>query len=110
MTNSDGSNTQFSDAAAASGWEGQPGTAGIAQSVEPNTLKNEVEKSLKRYFRQIEDEQVTDLYQLVLSEVEAPLLQSVMRYTGNNQSKAAIMLGLTRGTLRSKLKQYGLLD
>jgi Fis family transcriptional regulator len=37
------------------------------------------------------------------------LLQAVMRYNGNNQSKASNMLGLNRGTLRTKLKQYGLL-
>jgi Fis family transcriptional regulator len=46
---------------------------------------------------------------MVMSEVEAPLLEAVMRYTGNNQSKASIMLGLNRGTLRTKLKNYGML-
>jgi len=74
-----------------------------------NSLRSEVEKSLRRYFQQIEDEPITDLHQMVMSEVEAPLLEAVMRYTGNNQSKASIMLGLNRGTLRTKLKLYGLL-
>ncbi len=46
---------------------------------------------------------------MVMSEVEAPLLEAVMLYTKNNQSKASIMLGLNRGTLRTKLKHYGLL-
>ena len=78
-------------------------------STQETTLRNEVEKSLQRYFKQLDDEPVTDLHRLVISEVEAPLLESVMRYTGNNQSKASIMLGLNRGTLRTKLKQYGLL-
>ena len=55
------------------------------------------------------EEPVTDLHRLVISEVEIPLLEAVMRYTGNNQSKASIMLGLNRGTLRTKLKSYGLL-
>jgi len=32
-----------------------------------------------------------------------------MHQTRGNQSKAAIVLGLNRGTLRTKLKQYGLL-
>ena len=49
------------------------------------------------------------MHRLVMSEVEAPLLEAVMRYTGNNQSKASIMLGLNRGTLRTKLKHYGML-
>lgn len=74
-----------------------------------NTLRAEVDRALERYFQQIDDEPVTDLHQMVMSEVEAPLIEAVMRYTRNNQSKASIMLGLNRGTLRSKLKQYGLL-
>jgi Fis family transcriptional regulator len=68
-----------------------------------------VEKALDRYFEQIGDESVSDLHQLVMAEVEEPLLQAVMRFTGNNQSKASIMLGLNRGTLRTKLKHYGML-
>jgi Fis family transcriptional regulator, factor for inversion stimulation protein len=74
-----------------------------------NTLRAEVERSLSRYFAHIEDEPVTDLHQMVISEVESPLIEAVMRYCGNNQSKASIMLGLNRGTLRTKLKQYSLL-
>ena len=46
---------------------------------------------------------------MVLSEIEAPLLEEVMKYTRNNQTRASQMLGLNRGTLRKKLKQYDLL-
>ena len=74
-----------------------------------NTLRAEVQRSLSRYFENIENEAVTGLHQMVISEVEAPLIESVMQYCGNNQSKASIMLGLNRGTLRTKLKLYGLL-
>lgn len=74
-----------------------------------NTLRAEVERSLSRYFENIENEAVTDLHHMVISEVEAPLIEAVMGYCGNNQSKASIMLGLNRGTLRTKLKLYGLL-
>ena len=73
------------------------------------TLRSEVERALSRYFAHLEGEAVTDLHQMVMAEVEEPLLQAVMSYTGNNQSKASIMLGLNRGTLRTKLKHYGLL-
>ena len=74
-----------------------------------STLRTEVDKSLKRFFQQLENEPVTDLHRMVMSEVEAPLLEAVMHYTGNNQSKASVMLGLNRGTLRTKLKYYGML-
>ena len=75
----------------------------------PSTLRSEVEKAVQRYLDQIGDEPVTDLHQMVISEVEAPLLEAVMRHTRNNQSKASIMLGLNRGTLRTKLKNYGII-
>ena len=78
-------------------------------SGEENTLRSEAEKALRKYFSHMGEEPVTDLHRLVISEVEIPLLEAVMRYTGNNQSKASIMLGLNRGTLRTKLKNYGLL-
>ena len=73
------------------------------------TLRDEVQRSLARYFQQLEGQPVSDLYEMVINEVEAPLFESVMHFAENNQSKASIMLGLNRGTLRKKLKQYGLL-
>ena len=73
------------------------------------TLRDSVEKALESYFAQLDGQPVTDVYDMVLSEVEAPLLEVVMRYTRDNQTKAAVLLGLNRGTLRKKLKQYGML-
>lgn len=73
------------------------------------TLRDSVEIALTNYFTQLDGAPVTEVYQLVLSEVEAPLLEQVMKYTRNNQTKASTMLGLNRGTLRKKLKQYDLL-
>ncbi len=73
------------------------------------TLRDSVEVAMNNYFSHLDGQQVTDVYQMVLSEVEAPLLETVMKYTRNNQTKASVLLGLNRGTLRKKLKQYGLL-
>ena len=78
-------------------------------STQENSLRSEVEKALRRYFDHIEEEPVTDLHRMVISEVEIPLFEAVLKHTGNNQSKASVMLGLNRGTLRTKLKGYGLL-
>jgi Fis family transcriptional regulator len=47
-----------------------------------------------------------NLYQLVVEEIEAPLFRTVMEMTRYNQSKAARVLGVSRGTLRTKLKRY----
>ncbi len=79
-----------------------------AVSDEGQTLRGSVEKALRNYFVHLEGASVTDLYNLVLSEVEAPLLESVMLYVKGNQTRASEMLGLNRGTLRKKLKQYDL--
>ena len=61
------------------------------------------------FFRNLDGEDVSELYDTVLAEMEIPLLEKVLEYTRGNQTRAAEMLGLNRGTLRKKLKQYGLL-
>lgn len=73
------------------------------------SLRENVEVAMANYFKHLDGQPVSDVYQMVLSEVEAPLLEQVMKYVRNNQTKAAHLLGLNRGTLRKKLKQYGLL-
>ncbi|WP_269617607.1 DNA-binding transcriptional regulator Fis [Zhongshania sp. BJYM1] len=72
-------------------------------------LRDSVAIALNNYLSTIDGQDVCDVYNMVLSEVEAPLLEEVMRYTRNNQTRASQMLGLNRGTLRKKLKQYDLL-
>lgn len=73
-------------------------------------LHDSVRQALENYFQQLTGEVPDNLYELVLAEVEVPLLQAVMEYTKENQSRAAVLLGLSRGTLRKKLKIYGMLD
>jgi len=76
---------------------------------EPRPLRESVEIAVNNYFEQLDGQIVTDVYDMVLQEVEAPLLEAVLRYTRNNQTLASTVLGLNRGTLRKKLKRYGLL-
>lgn len=80
-----------------------------APSEAGQTLRYCVEQALQNYFAHLEGAEVTDVYNMVLSEVEAPLLETVMQYVKGNQTKASELLGLNRGTLRKKLKQYDLL-
>jgi Fis family transcriptional regulator len=80
----------------------------VAQD-EHATLAESVRECVERYISTMGDEEISNLYELVLSEVEAPLIQSVLDSTHNNQSKTALMLGLNRGTLRKKLRKYGML-
>ena len=72
-------------------------------------LKDEVRKAMRRYFNQLDKKNIPiDVYELVLKEVEPPLLISVMKFANNNQSKAARILGINRTTLRTKLKKYNI--
>ena len=73
------------------------------------TLADSVETALERYFEQLDGAKTCDLYDLVLAEVERPLMCAVMAHVDQNQSRAAELLGLSRGTLRKKLKTYGLM-
>ena len=73
-------------------------------------LKACVEDAMQGYFKQLEGHGANDLYQMVLNEIEEPLFRSVLEYTRGNQSKASELLGINRGTLRKKLKMYGLND
>jgi Fis family transcriptional regulator len=73
-------------------------------------LREQVEQSVRQYFDHLDGAPAGNLYDLVIDEVEEPLLRAVLHYTKNNQSKAAVILGLSRGTLRKKMKKFGLLD
>jgi Fis family transcriptional regulator len=73
-------------------------------------LHDSVRQALESYLVQLKGQSLKNLYELVLAEVEVPLLEAVMEYTKGNQSRAAILMGLSRGTLRKKLKIYGMLD
>lgn len=70
------------------------------------SLREAVDLFVRRYLDEMDGEMSTDFYELVQSQVEEPLLQAVMEYTRFNQTRAASMLGLNRGTLRKKLRQY----
>jgi Fis family transcriptional regulator len=74
------------------------------------SLRDSVTAAVRHYLDELDGQISTDVYQMVLAEVEAPLLAEIMTYTRNNQTKASIMLGLNRGTLRKKLKQYNLIS
>jgi len=73
-------------------------------------LSENVKFSLQEYMHDLDGELPANLYDLVLQQIEKPLLETVMQHVGDNQSKAAQCLGLNRGTLRKKLLAYDLID
>ena len=73
------------------------------------TLKSSTESALDKYFKTLNGTKPDNLYNLVIREVEAPLMKKIMEYTENNQTQASKILGINRTTLRTKLKEYKLI-
>ena len=67
-----------------------------------------VRKMLKQYFKDLDGEDATDIYDMVVANVERPLLEVVMHHAEGNQTRASELLGLNRNTLRKKLTQHGI--
>ncbi|WP_324033934.1 helix-turn-helix domain-containing protein [Psychrobacter sp. TAE2020] len=85
-----------------------PEVTSAIESVVP--LHIHVERAVRQYLNALGDELPTDLYELILRQVELPLLTVVLEQSRGNQSKCAQILGLNRGTLRKKLKTYNLMS
>jgi Fis family transcriptional regulator, factor for inversion stimulation protein len=74
-----------------------------------SSLSLAVDDAVGNYLAVMDDQPVTDLYDLVLAQIEAALFERVLRHTQKNHSQAALILGLNRGTLRKKLKKHGMM-
>lgn len=83
-----------------------PVTPSVVQPATPPTLRETVRNSIRNYLEDMGGCQAEDLHQILLSEVEPPLIEEVLRFTGHNQSRTARILGITRNTLRAKLIRY----
>ena len=71
-------------------------------------LRSHTEQALDSYFTSLNGHAPGHLYELVMREVEEPLFRAVLDFADGNQSRAADILGINRGTLRKKLKTYGI--
>lgn len=74
----------------------------------PAPLRDCVREALDAYLAELDGVEPNELYRLVMEQVEPPMIEAVLARTRGNQSRAAQMLGINRGTLRKKLKHYGL--
>lgn len=71
-------------------------------------LSENVRVAMEKYFADLDGHQTSDLYELVISQVEKPLFEVVIQHTRGNMRRASELLGLNRGTLRNRLIKYGL--
>ena len=75
---------------------------------EISQLSHAVKHSIRRYLYELDGTLPNDMYDLVLRQIERPLFEAILEHTKGNQSRAAELLGLNRGTLRKKLRSYDL--
>ena len=70
------------------------------------SLSDHVHHMLTVYFNTLEEQQPTDLHEMVLQQVEKPLIEFVLQHTDHNQTRAAHILGINRNTLKKKMEKY----
>lgn len=87
-----------------------PNGEGKTLLVGDGALGGMAREALEQYFHTLNGHKPAGLYDLVIGEIERPLFKAVLDYAGGNQSLAATILGINRGTLRKKLRLHGLLD
>lgn len=73
---------------------------------EKTSLQEALTQQVQRYLTEMKNEDITNLYDMVMEQIEQPLFQATMEHCKYNQSRAAVVLGLSRGTLRTKLKKH----
>ena len=72
------------------------------------SLKYQVGLALRRYFKELDGNKATNVFEMVIKEVEKPMLEEVMKFCKGNKSQASKILGINRVTLITKLKQYNI--
>ncbi|MDG2460858.1 MAG: DNA-binding transcriptional regulator Fis [Luminiphilus sp.] len=87
-----------------------PATRRSSKKTGPPPLRDSAAEAIAHFLDTLDGEPCSGIYDMVLHQIEEPLLKAVLEYNNQNQSQAASMLGLNRGTLRKKLRQYGLVS
>ena len=74
------------------------------------SLEKLVKSKLEVLFQQQKEAQVelNGLYNIVLEQVERPLIELALKAYNGNQVKTALMLGINRNTLKKKIDNYKL--
>jgi Fis family transcriptional regulator len=69
-------------------------------------LRELVRSTVEQYLNDMGETPPDNLYDILITEVEKPLIQTVLHRTGGNQSRSAQILGITRATLRNRIQRY----
>ena len=86
----------------------QRGQVTVLQANRTDPLRECVRTAMTYYLRNLDGHEVNDLHEMVLGEVERPLIETVLDHTRGNQTQASRLLGMSRSTLRKKMVRYGI--
>jgi two-component system nitrogen regulation response regulator GlnG len=72
------------------------------------SLEEMVLARLREYATNLQGHEAKDMYDLIMPQLERPLVRVAMELARGRQRQAAEMLGIHRNTLRTRLKELGL--
>ena len=81
---------------------------GASSASEDVSLEYLVDRKLRSSFVNVEKLDSGDLYNMVIEQVERPLIAFLLEKTRWNQVRAASILGINRNTLRKKISDLGI--
>jgi Fis family transcriptional regulator, factor for inversion stimulation protein len=73
-----------------------------------SNLNEQISASINQLLKQTNNNITEDLYKIVIESVEKPLIVNILKHTNGNQTLAAKILGISRITLRKKIKLLSL--
>jgi len=77
--------------------------------LDENDIARYVRKAVNEYFKDLDGEEPScSIFDMVMSCVEKPLIETVMHHADGNQTRAADLLGINRNTLRKKIIEHGI--
>jgi len=82
----------------------------LVKSFNSNSLSKTIKQETLSYIGKMNGEGVSNLHNLFISEVEKSLISAVLGHLGGNVTRTARFLGINRGTLIKKIKDYGIND
>lgn len=74
----------------------------------PASLEVFIEEKLNRFIKKLNGAKGVNFYDMIMAEIEKPLISLALKETRGNQIKAANLLGINRNTLRKKVAELRL--
>ena len=78
------------------------------KKVAVSSLSKTIKSETLSYISKMNGQGVSNLHNLFITEVEKSLISAVLSHLGGNVTKTASYLGINRGTLIKRIKDYGI--